>query len=418
MLNISIVTIGDEIRIGQIVNSNAAWIANEITKIGANISNHITIGDDFQLMEKVLNEQIEKNDFVITTGGLGPTHDDITKPVLLKLFDDELIFHQPTFDNIYEQFKIRQREISDRNRLQAYVPSKSTPLPNAIGTAPGLMYHFNDKYLFVLPGVPAEMKYIITHSILPLISKVISEKSDNVTLYKTLNLAGIFESNLADEIGIVDEFLNGSTLAFLPGYKGIRLRIGTVKENFQEAEKEINRIKDILYKKIGQYIFAEDDTDLNLEISKILKNKNWTLSVAESCTGGGLGAEITKIPGSSQYFLGGIVAYSNEVKVRQLNVRPITVSRFGAVSQETAVEMAKNCRKKFESDFAISITGVAGPDGGTPDKPVGTVWIGISDKKATKAYNFLFGNDRLVNQERAINSALYKLYQLIRKKHS
>ncbi len=254
------------------------------------------------------------------------------------------------------------------------------------------------------------MKGIMKDSVLPLISKIIKDNKYPVMLYKTLHTAGIVESNLADEIGNVNEFLGNSSLAFLPGYKGIRLRIGTNAETFEEASTEIERIKKILYKKIGQYIFAEDDTDLTGVIGKFLSENNLTLSVAESCTGGGLGEEITRIPGASKYFKGGLIAYSNEIKVSQLNISNDTLALYGAVSFETATEMSKNCMSKFESDFAIAITGIAGPDGGTNEKPVGTVWISISGNKGTTAHVYLLGKERDYIRERAIHTALFQFY--------
>ncbi|OGU60302.1 MAG: hypothetical protein A2X64_03665 [Ignavibacteria bacterium GWF2_33_9] len=415
MLKVSIITIGDEVRIGQVVNTNAAWIAKEITQLGAFISNHITIGDDFDLMLSTLKSEINKNDIIITTGGLGPTHDDITKPVLLKYFNDEIIFDQNSFQNIKKLFNSRGRPITDRNKLQAYIPSKSIPLLNQLGTAPGLMYKLpDDKLLFVLPGVPAEMKSITSNSILSIIEAKIKQQNHNVILYKTLHVAGIFESSLADLVGDVDEFLELSTLAFLPSYGGIRLRIGTEAENFDIAQKEIDRITEILYKKVGQFIIGEDELDLATLLSEKLKKRKYTVAVAESCTGGGLGFEFTKIPGSSSYFLGGVISYSNSVKNEFLNIPNKILEQYCAVSKETAELMAMNCRLKFNSDYSLSITGIAGPDGGSEDKPVGTVWIGISDKEQTTAKLFHFGNDRDLIRERSIQTALLMLFDLIK----
>lgn len=414
MIKVSILTIGDEVRIGQIVNTNAAWLSEKITRLGAFISNHITIGDDFDLMVNEIKEQIKQNDIVITTGGLGPTHDDITKPVLLNIFDDKLVFDDSTFKNIQELFKKQNREISERNKLQAYVPSKAKILTNLVGTAPGLLFEFDDKAIFSLPGVPSEMKFITENFILNYISNLIKLKNDEIILYKTLNVAGIFESNLADIIGPPEEFLgDNSSLAFLPSYKGIRLRIGTIQPNFDKAQNEIERISQIIYSKAGEYIWGEDDKDLTFEIGKLLKEKKLTLSVAESCTGGLLGGEITKISGSSEYFMGGIISYSNEVKINQLGVNKSTIELYGAVSFETASEMAINVKKLFKTDIGISITGIAGPTGGTPEKPVGTVFIGISYLNQIKVNKYVFGNDRNINRERAIGSSLLLLYQTL-----
>lgn len=414
MINVSIISIGDEVRIGQVVNSNAAWLSSEITKLGAFVTKQITIGDEPNVMESTINSEMKSNDIVITTGGLGPTHDDITKEILLKIFDDKFCFHQDTFENIKELFRIRNREVTERNRLQAYIPSKAIPLYNALGTAPGLMFQKNGKFLFVLPGVPAEMKFITNDSILPKLSEIISLKNESVILYKTLNVSGIFESALADLIGNPSDFLRDSTLAFLPSYKGIRLRIGTKADSFEKAQIEIDRIKSVLYSKAGKFIYAEDETDITSELGKILSERRQTLSVAESCTGGGLGHELTRISGASKFFLGGIITYSNEAKINKLGVRTNTIVRYGAVSKETAKEMAKNCRKFFDSDFSISITGIAGPDGGTQEKPIGTVWIGIADRKTVSAEVFYFGKERDVNRERAIHTALLHLYRKLK----
>jgi nicotinamide-nucleotide amidase len=415
MLKVSLITIGDEIRIGQIINTNAAWLSNELTRLGVFVSNHITIGDDFELMIEVINEQIQHNDCVITTGGLGPTHDDITKPVLLKIFNDELIEDKNTINYLKEFFKIRNRALTERNRQQALVPSKAKLLPNKIGTAPGLLFEKDGKYIISLPGVPSEMKYITTNSILPLMKQKIEEKNENVVLYKTLNVAGIFESNLADLIGNPDTFLGEkSSLAFLPSYQGIKLRIGTIQDNFEFAKKEIERIAKILYDKAGNYIWSEDKENLAEVVGELLLQEKKTLSVAESCTGGWLGREITAVAGSSEYFLGGIISYSNEVKINQLKVSKETIERYGAVSQQTAFEMAKNVREIFSSHYSIAITGIAGPSGGTADKPVGTVWIGLATADNVQTFNYNFGNERSINRERAVGTSLLLLLQAIK----
>ncbi len=415
MLKVSLITIGDEIRIGQIINTNAAWLSNELTRLGVFVSKHITIGDDFELMIEVINEQIRHNDFVITTGGLGPTHDDITKPVLLKIFNDELIEDKTTINYLEEFFRTRNWALTERNRQQSLVPSKAKLLPNKIGTAPGLLFEKEGKYIISLPGVPSEMKYITTNSILPLIKQKMEEKNENVVLYKTLNVAGIFESNLADLIGNPNIFLGEkSSLAFLPSYQGIKLRIGTIQDNFEFAKKEIERIRKILYDKAGSYIWSEDKENLAEVLGQLLLQEKKTLSVAESCTGGWLGREITAVAGSSEYFLGGIISYSNEVKINQLKVSKETIERYGAVSQQTAFEMAKNVREIFSSNYSIAITGIAGPSGGTVDKPVGTVWIGLATEDNVQTFNYNFGNERSINRERAVGTSLLLLLQAIK----
>ncbi|HRS01193.1 MAG TPA: competence/damage-inducible protein A [Bacteroidota bacterium] len=413
MYKIGILTIGDEVRIGQVVNTNAAWLSVQLTGTGAFISEHRTIGDDREIMLREIDDLFKKNDLLITTGGLGPTHDDITKPVLLEYFNDKLIFSQDVYNSLLNYLKIHNRELTDLVKNQAMIPSKSLPLENKVGTAPGLLFQKNGKALIALPGVPAEVKYITTNHIIPFVIKEINNLKCEVILYKTFITAGAFESELAEKIGNINEFLGNSSLAFLPSYQGVRLRIGAKGNTFEEAKIEIDRLSRILYDKVGQYIVSEDDKSLSQIVGEKLKDKNQTVAVAESCTGGLLGKEFTDIPGSSAYFLGGIISYSNEAKVKFLNVNKKTLDEFGAVSEQTAYEMAMNVRNIFNADYGISITGIAGPDGGTPLKPVGTVWIGISTQDNTFAKLYHFGEFREVNRERSVGMALTLLLEAI-----
>jgi len=413
MYKIGILTIGDEVRIGQVVNTNAAWLSVQLTGIGAFISEHRTIGDEREIMLREIDDLFKKNDLLITTGGLGPTHDDITKPVLLEYFNDKLIFSQDVYNSLLNYLKIHNRELTDLVKNQAMIPSKSLPLENKVGTAPGLLFQKNGKALIALPGVPAEVKYITTNHIIPFVIEEINNLKCEVILYKTFITAGAFESELAEKIGNINEFLGNSSLAFLPSYQGVRLRIGAKGNTFEEAKIEIDRLSRILYDKVGQYIVSEDDKSLSQIVGEKLKDKNQTVAVAESCTGGLLGKEFTDIPGSSAYFLGGIISYSNEAKMKFLNVNKKTLDEFGAVSEQTAYEMAMNVRNIFNADYGISITGIAGPDGGTPLKPVGTVWIGISTQDNTFAKLYHFGEFREVNRERSVGMALTLLLEAI-----
>jgi nicotinamide-nucleotide amidase len=414
MLKITILTIGDEICIGQVVNTNASWLAAKCTELGCRIVAHSIVGDEKEIMISELNRLLPISDFIIITGGLGPTHDDITKPVLCEFFKDELVFHEETLNQIEFLFKWRGLKLTERNRGQAFIPSKCTPLKNLMGTAPGMLFSFQNKYIVSLPGVPAEMKGLMENEILPLISKLILIRKEEVVLFKNIQTHGIAESMLADLIGEPSEFLGNGTLAFLPSYKGVRLRIGVSSGNFEEARKELKIIEDIIIKRAGKYIFAIGEDTLGSTVGKILKEKQLTLAVAESCTGGLLGGEITSTEGSSVYFKGGVIVYSNDSKINLLKVNPETIEKFGAVSKETALELAENVRKIFATDYGLSITGIAGPGGATPDKPVGTVWIGISDKVKSEAKLFTFVHDRAVNRERAVGSALGWLYNKIK----
>ncbi|MCL5992118.1 MAG: competence/damage-inducible protein A [Bacteroidetes bacterium] len=410
MIEVSIMTVGDEICIGQIVNTNASWIASHCTAIGAKIINHFAVPDERYAMINGLDMLIDNSDFVLITGGLGPTHDDITKPVLTEYFNDKLVLHELTYKRLEEMYNKRGTEFLERNKKLAYLPSKCKILINNSGSAPGMLFEQNGKYIISMPGVPSEMKDIMFNHVLPLIkSEIINNKSD-VVLYKTLNTIGIPESHLADLLGNPDEFLNGGTLAFLPSYNGVKLRIGFSSENSKSAEEEINKIENYIRSRAGRFISGIGEEVITETVGKLLKEKRKTVSVAESCTGGLLGGAFTGIPGSSDYFSGGVIVYSNDAKINILGVPKDIINKFGAVSEETAIELAKNVREKFSTDYGISVTGIAGPGGGTKDKPVGTVWIGISDSKSTVAKKFVFADDRNINRELFVGRALGLLY--------
>jgi nicotinamide-nucleotide amidase len=285
------------------------------------------------------------------------------------------------------------------------LPSRCEVLKNARGTAPGMLFKTDGKILISMPGVPNEMKGIMEDHVLPLLKGLMAE-SDSVTVFKTLLTNGIPESNLADLLGDTDEFLKGTTLAFLPSYHGVRLRIGSVGESFKKGEEEIARVEKYIRSKAEKFIYGEGDQNLALAVGNLLKEKNKTISLAESCTGGLLGAALTDAAGSSQYFMGSIICYSNEAKIELLNVPSETILNNGAVSCEVAEVLAKNVRLRFKTDYGMSITGIAGPGGGTAEKPVGTVWIGIADEHSVHAKKFIFGTERMVNRELSVGAAL------------
>jgi nicotinamide-nucleotide amidase len=414
MIRISILTIGDEICIGQIVNTNASWIANECTKAGCQVTNHTSIRDVKESIFAQLDKLSPDSNVILITGGLGPTHDDITKPALCEYFNDELVLNNETYQYLEEFFNKRGWVLTERNKAQAMLPSKCKILPNRAGTAPGMQFEKDGKYFISLPGVPQEMKYIMQNSVLPFLQNMVSENKSEVVLYKNLMTAGIPESRLADLIGEPEEFLNGGSLAFLPSYRGVRLRIGVSAENFEAGSQKIDTIERIIGDRAGKFIYGTDDDTLASRIGEMLKIQAKTVSVAESCTGGLLGAAFTDISGSSDYFIGGTIVYSNEAKINVLGVDKKTIDEFGAVSKETALEMSSKVREKFNTDFGISTTGIAGPTGGTEDKPVGTVWIGLASKDKTDAQRFIFGNDRGMNRERAVGAALTMLWERLK----
>lgn len=410
MAKASIITIGDEILIGQIVNTNASWLAQHLTNFGVIVDKHISISDNKSVIYQTIRNELACCDIVITTGGLGPTSDDNTKQVICDVFGDTLRFDEPSFDNIEHLFKIRDRQITERNKQQAFVPSRSFALNNEYGTAPGILMTENDKLFLALPGVPIEMKAIFQNSFAPHLEKYLKYHPGECVVYRTINTVGIFESNLADLIGDPSSFLDDDTsLAFLPNYRGVRLRIGSVKNNLEEAKITVDKAIDYLTSIVGEFIISEGEFNLAQIAHQLLIQKNKTIAVAESCTGGYFGKELTDLSGASTYFMGGLITYSNKSKVEELNVSEETITKYGAVSYETACEMATNVRNLFKTDFGISITGIAGPSGGTESKPVGTVFIGFSDESGTKAFEFHFGENRSINRERAVANAFLLL---------
>ncbi len=411
MLKVSILTIGDEILIGQIINTNAAWISQKCLQTGATVTEHRVVGDNENSIIVAIDELFKNSDALLITGGLGPTSDDLTKPTLTKYFNDTLIFDNNVLEWVKGFFAKRGiKEISERNKNLAYVPSKCKPLKNDLGTAPGLLFNEQGRIIVAMPGVPKEMKFIMNTYVLPLLKDKIINQNLNVHSFKLIQTCGIPESILADKLADIENQLNGLNLAYLPSFKGVRLRLEAKNLSIEEAEQKINEVSKLIYSKIGEYIYGEGDISLSETIGKMLSVKKQTVAVAESCTGGLLGGEFTKIPGSSNYFIGGVIAYSNEVKTEILGVKQQTLENFGAVSEQTAVEMAENVRKIFNSTFGLSITGIAGPTGGTPSKPVGTVWIGISTPDRTFAKHFQFAGDRDIIRERSVAEALTMLY--------
>lgn len=414
MIEISILTIGDEICIGQIVNTNASWMASQCTSIGAKVINHLAVPDESYAIINGMDLLIDNSDIVLITGGLGPTHDDITKQVLTEYFNDKLVLHEATYKRLEEMYNKRGTEFLESNKVLAYLPSKCRILINNVGSAQGMLFEQDGKYIISMPGVPSEMKDIMLNHVLPLIkSEIINSKSD-VVIYKTLNTIGIPESHLADLLGNPQDFLNGGTLAFLPSYKGVKLRIGFSSENSKTAEEGILKIENYINSRAGRFITSIGDEVISETVGNLLKEKKKTVSVAESCTGGFLGGAFTEIPGSSDYFIGGAIVYSNDAKVNILGVPRDLIDKFGAVSEETAIALAKNVREKFNTDYGISVTGIAGPGGSSEDKPVGTVWIGISDKITSTAKKFVFGDNRNVNRELFVGRAMGVLYMKLK----
>ncbi len=413
-MKVAILTIGDEISIGQIVNTNAAWIAGEITALGADVVTHMVCRDNEPEIVSSIEYLEKSSDIIIITGGLGSTHDDITKVVLAKYFKSEMVFNSEVFEHITTLCSKMNVEVSERNKAQAMLPHNCKALINPLGTAAGMLFFENGKCYASLPGVPYEMKAIMNDSLLRFIDLVIKEKHEKVTKYKTLIAGGIPESSLADLLGDAKTFLlEGDSLAFLPSPQGIRLRIGSASEDSEKAQIAILRIENYILSKAKKYIFSTQSQSLSETVGNLLKEKNFMLAIAESCTGGMLGSTIVDPPGSSEYFLGGTIVYSNQAKLFRLGVSPETLLNYGAVSEETAYELAFLTRNLFKSDLALSITGIAGPGSDGSDKPVGTVWVGLATPNGVFCKLFNFNGTRDIVRERAVTSSLLFLYNHI-----
>lgn len=407
-----IITIGDELLIGQVINTNQAFIADLLNTVGVFTDRMTTVGDNAEQIIKSFADAFSLHDVVCVTGGLGPTHDDITKKVVCEFFDTDLIMDDRVLADIRSLAQKRNIALLQSNLDQALVPRTCTVIPNKHGTAPGMMFEKGKKYFFVMPGVPFEMKAMIEDWIVPFLNN----KSDGLIIrHRTLKTTGIGESMLANEIGNIDDILGrdgNATLAFLPSPMGTKLRI-TVKDYHADVvDKKLGTIEKALREKAERYIYSSDDKDLEDAIGIVLREKKLAIATAESCTGGLIAHRITNVSGSSDYFIRGFVTYSNQSKVDELGIEMRLIETHGAVSKEVAEAMARGAREVSKTDIALSCTGIAGPAGGTPEKPVGLCYIGYSDRESTFALKFNFGDNRLRFKERASQAAL----ELLRRK--
>lgn len=411
-----IITIGDEILIGQIVDTNSAWIAQQLNVIGIKVSRIVSASDTDNAIRDAVLDSISRADVVITTGGLGPTSDDKTKQVLCEVFGGVMVVHQQSLDNIAERFRSRGMSLTLSNRNQANVPSSCEVLLNTSGTAPGMLFRKGEKVLIALPGVPFEMKHIMENSALGILSAL--AMSDEHIIHEKITLFGIAESFLSDRLqGFEADLPPNISLAYLPSPSGIRLRLSGVDRNKPQLQSAMQQLIARLKDEVKDYIIGSGDTSLPLEIGNLLKLHRCTVSTAESCTGGSVAEIITSISGSSAYFLGGVVAYSNSLKHSLLGVDSAIIEAHGAVSEQVAGLMAQGARRITGSSYSIATTGIAGPNGGTPTKPVGLVYLAVSSDKQTIIEKQVFGNSRSVNIERASYTVLNMLRKLILKEN-
>lgn len=401
-----LISIGDEILIGQIVNTNAGFLGERLFSVGIPVSKTVVIGDEEKILLSEFEDSFQNYDVTIITGGLGPTHDDITKHVLLKFFKDEYVRDEKVLEHVRNIFRSRNMKMPLVNEDQALVPKNSKVIWNANGTAPGIWTEKENRIFIALPGVPYEMKAMMENEILPELKKRYSAGSGKVYLQKTLLTTGLGESSLNEMIGNVSEIIGESKLAFLPSTVGVRLRINVEGSSSAEAEEKLVNIEKKIRAKIPDYIYGVNKEELEKVIGVILTERKQTLSVAESCTGGMISSKIVSVPGSSNYYAGGVCVYSNLEKIKILDIKEETLKKYGAVSEETTIEMADGVRELMGTDYALSATGIAGPSGGTDLKPVGLVWIGFSGKEKKYALSFKFGNNREVNIQRASQRAL------------
>ena len=402
-----IISIGNEILIGDTVNTNASWLGQILTDNGVEVIGVHSVGDDLGQVKSTLRRSMKQCELVISTGGLGPTHDDLTKKALQELFESGMVVDEDVLNFIKKTFKKRNIPFSQSNYQQAEVPDNAEVLFNEQGTAPGLWFHEMGCRLAVLPGVPHEMKYLMKEKVLPKIRELLTEGRHRFSRY--ILTAGIGESTLSDEVlGDIVRFLkDGTTVAYLPGPQGTRIRISTYGRSHQEAESKLRPLAEYIYDKAGELVVGEGrELTLSEAVGSLLRQQKLTVATAESCTGGLLASTLTDIPGSSDYTVGGVVAYSNEAKIRELIIRESDLEKFGAVSKQVALQMAKNTATKFGTEIGISATGIAGPSGGTREKPVGTVWIGFWSKDKHFALKPLFTSDRRINKERTVAVAL------------
>lgn len=404
-----IISIGDELLIGQVLNTNAAFIAEQLNSVGIEVSRVVTVGDEKAEIVRCFEEQYNHADVIIITGGLGPTHDDVTRSAICEFFRVDCIPNDEA-RTIVERF-LRQRNSpwTSAAEDQTLVPRGARVISNRFGTAPGELFERDGKHVIVMPGVPYEMEAMMTDFVVPFFC---GKQTGSFILHRTLKTTGIAESVLATRLGNIEEIIQGEKLAFLPSPQGVRLRITVAGSDGTTCKQKLNAIESRIRAKAEKFIYGIDDEELEEVVSRILTERKLSIAVAESCTGGMIAHSLTNVPGSSNYFERGVVTYSDRSKSDILKVPEHLIQTHGAVSEETAKAMASGIKQISQTDIGISTTGIAGPSGGTPEKPVGLVWIGYSDSRETIAIKFNFGEGRLRVKQRTTQAAL----DLVRRK--
>ncbi len=404
-----IITIGDEILYGQILDTNAQWMSSALDAIGIKVTQRLTIGDVKSEILATLKYSEERADIVLITGGLGPTEDDLTKPCLADYFGVDIKLNDQALTHLTQLFKRFKFELTPINRLQAHLPTNCTMLENEMGTAPGMWFFENNTVFVSMPGVPFEMKGLMKEQVLP---KLKQQFDLPIIYHKVVKTIGIGESWLADKIKPwTDNLPKSIGLAYLPSLREVKLRLTTTGKDLTILTKEVDQQIEELKKYANKYIYGYNSDSIQSAVGELLKQKKETIATAESCTGGHLAHLITSISGSSSYYKGSIISYTNEIKQSELGVKAATLEKYGAVSEQTAIEMAEGIRTKYGTTYGLSTTGIAGPDGGTEETPVGTIWLALATPIGTQTKLLSFAKDRMFNIEASSKSALAFAWQ-------
>jgi nicotinamide-nucleotide amidase len=412
MTNVEIITIGDELLIGQVIDTNSAWMAKELNKTGLDVQYKTTVGDNESDILAAFAQAFSRSSVVLVTGGIGPTKDDITKKTLCKYFNTRLVFDEKTLETVKEVIGGYNKTVNDLTRTQAYVPENCTVIQNKMGTAPVTWFEKEGRILVSMPGVPYEMKWVMRQEIIPRLQSVFPD--DASIQHQSFWVKNYSESMLAMYLETFENELPANIkLAYLPSSGLIRLRLTGKGSDKTSLDKAMSLQREKLTALLCNDIVSEDDEDLEVILDRILKEKGLTLGLAESCTGGKLASLFTAVPGCSQYFKGGVVSYSNEVKQNILSVNASDIEKYGAVSRQVVEQMVRGVQKMLTVDCAIAVSGIAGPDGGTPEKPVGTVWIAVFYKGRLQSQKFLFSKSRESNILRSCNNGIRMLLEMV-----
>jgi len=406
LVDLEVVTIGTELLLGFTIDTNAADLGRALSAIGIRIARRTTVADRPEEIREAVDAALARTGLVLTTGGLGPTRDDMTKTIVAELFGQSLTYVPEVWDDLCERFRRLGREPSERNRCQAEIPERAVILRNRWGTAPGLWLEDARGVVIMLPGVPLEMRMLLQHEVVP---RLAERAPDRLITSRVLRTSQIAESSLADLIGDAEDALAPVSLAYLPGMEGVDLRLTAWSVTAQEAEASLARAAELLRSRVAPWLYAEGDRSLPDVVLDLARASGRTLALAESCTGGLVGTRLTDVAGSSDVVLGAVVSYANAAKTALLGVPAALIAEHGAVSEAVARAMAEEARRHFGADLAVAVTGVAGPGGGTEEKPVGTVWFSVADAKGTRAVKHGFPGTRAEIRTRASQTALWLL---------